>query len=388
MVDVAHDANVAALITFANGIEVTYQGTWAANRDSLDFNWRTDCARGIAVQADMFGALSFALRDDPAPTPVALPPHEPWISDATGLSAPSSRISSTAPRSNARAPITSKRSAWWRRLDRLGQEPDHNARHPAGRGAGMATPPNRHSPNREKEHRMRPITPLLWAGTASLALVCARLRPSPPKTPSSSDCRADITTFEPANISSRDNANIARHIFGTLYTISGDGAVTPDLAENLEISEDGLNYVYTLREGLTCHDGEALTAEDVAYTFNRAKDPANQFTGNTPGFVFSSIGFQSAEALDDRRVQINIERKNPIAFGLIAEVYVHCKDSYEKMTLDEAAANPVGSGPYRLASWTRGSEVVLEKVENPNSPANMQGSSGGSSPRHPPGRPN
>jgi peptide/nickel transport system substrate-binding protein len=42
------------------------------------------------------------------------------------------------------------------------------------------------------------------------------------------------------------------------------------------------------------------------------------------------------------------------------------------MSLDEAAANPIGSGPYRLASWTRGSEVVLEKVENPNSPANMQ----------------
>ena len=81
----AHDANVAALISFANGVEVTYQGTWAANRASLDFDWRTDCARGIAVQADMFGALSFALRDDPAPTPVALPPHEPWISDATGL---------------------------------------------------------------------------------------------------------------------------------------------------------------------------------------------------------------------------------------------------------------------------------------------------------------
>jgi predicted dehydrogenase len=81
----AHDANVAALITFANGVEVTYQGTWAANRASLDFNWRTDCARGIAVQADMFGALSFALRDDPEPTPVSLPPHEPWISDATGL---------------------------------------------------------------------------------------------------------------------------------------------------------------------------------------------------------------------------------------------------------------------------------------------------------------
>jgi predicted dehydrogenase len=81
----AHDANVSALITFANGVEVTYQGTWAANRNRLDFNWRTDCARGIATQADMFGALSFALRDDPHDTPVDLPPHTPWISDATAL---------------------------------------------------------------------------------------------------------------------------------------------------------------------------------------------------------------------------------------------------------------------------------------------------------------
>lgn len=81
----AHDANVAALFTLANGVEITYQGTWAANRNSLDFNWRTDCARGIAVQAGMFGDLSFALRDDPETTPVALPPHEPWVSDATAL---------------------------------------------------------------------------------------------------------------------------------------------------------------------------------------------------------------------------------------------------------------------------------------------------------------
>ena len=178
---------------------------------------------------------------------------------------------------------------------------------------------------------------------------------------------ADITTFEPAAISSRDNANIVRHIFGTLQSIGGDGSVSNDLAESLEISDDGLAYVYTLKEGLTCHDGEPLTAEDAAYSFNRAKDPKNAFTGNTPGFVFSSVGFQNAEALDDRRVQINIEQKNPIAFGLLAEVYIHCKDSYEKMSLDEAAANPVGSGSYRLAEWNRGSDVVLEKVKDPGS---------------------
>ncbi len=176
---------------------------------------------------------------------------------------------------------------------------------------------------------------------------------------------ADITTFEPAAISSRDNANIARHIFDTLFSIEGDGSVVPDLATELNISDDGLAYVYTIEEGRTCHDGEALTAEDVAYSFNRAKDPANAFTGNTPGFVFSSVGFVDAVALDDTHVQINIAAPNPIAFGLLAEVYIHCKDSYEAMTLDQAATTPVGSGSYKLASWTPGSEVVLEKVQDP-----------------------
>ncbi|WP_306117621.1 MULTISPECIES: ABC transporter substrate-binding protein [unclassified Roseitalea] len=219
---------------------------------------------------------------------------------------------------------------------------------------------------------MRRLGTLAAAGATGLLLCSTALAQQPDENTLVVGLSADITTFEPANISSRDNSNIARHIFGTLYTISGDGDVQPDLAEDLQISDDGLAYVYTLREGLTCHDGEALTAEDAAYSFNRAADPANNFTGNTPGFVFSSIGFDSAEALDEQRVQINIERKNPIAFGLIAEVFIHCKDSYEAMSLDEASANPIGSGPYRLASWDRGSQVVLEKVDDPNSPANME----------------
>lgn len=79
------DANVSALITFANGIEVTYQGTWAGNWNHLGFNWRTDCARGIAVQADMFGDLSYALRDDTDLTPVTLPETETWHDDAAAL---------------------------------------------------------------------------------------------------------------------------------------------------------------------------------------------------------------------------------------------------------------------------------------------------------------
>ncbi len=173
---------------------------------------------------------------------------------------------------------------------------------------------------------------------------------------------ADITTFDIAQVSERGNSNIMRHIFATLQTTQPDGSITGDLAESLEITPDGTGYIFTLKEGLTCHDGESLMAEDVAYTFNRARDPENRFTGNVPGFLFSGMQFEGAEALDDLRVQINIATPNPIAQGLMAEVMIHCKDAYEAMTLEEAAQNPVGSGRYQMVEWERGSRVVLERV--------------------------
>ena len=79
------DAVVAALITFTGGLHVTYHGTWAGNWQRMKFDWRTECLHGIAVQADMFGALGFARRDDTDLTPVMLPPEEPWVDDATAL---------------------------------------------------------------------------------------------------------------------------------------------------------------------------------------------------------------------------------------------------------------------------------------------------------------
>ncbi|WP_062013592.1 ABC transporter substrate-binding protein [Aureimonas sp. AU4] len=172
---------------------------------------------------------------------------------------------------------------------------------------------------------------------------------------------ADASTFDPDAIASRDNSNIAKHIFGTLYEVDPEGKIVPDLAESYTEAADGLSYTYKLKPGLTCEDGEALTAEDAAYSFNRAADPKNAFTGNTPGFVFTSIDFKSAEAVSDSEVKVNIGTKNPVSFGLIAEVFIHCKDSYEKMSLADAAAKPVASGPYRLVSWDRGSQVKLER---------------------------
>ncbi len=212
---------------------------------------------------------------------------------------------------------------------------------------------------------------LLIAGMAALMASSGLALAAPPADTLVMGISADASTFDPAAISSRDNSNIAKHIFGTLYEVNASGEIVPQMAESYTAAADGLSYTYKLKPGLTCEDGEAFTAEDVAYSFNRAANPENKFTGNTPGFVYSSIQFKGAEAVSDLEVKINLGRKNPVSFGLIAEVYLHCKDSYEKMSLQDAAAKPVSSGSYRLVSWERGSKITLEKRQDPGTFKNI-----------------
>jgi peptide/nickel transport system substrate-binding protein len=174
----------------------------------------------------------------------------------------------------------------------------------------------------------------------------------------------DASTLDPAQVSARNESNMLDNLFGTLYKIGADGKITPYFAKSYKVSDDGTKWVFSLNSGLTCQDGEALTADDVAYSFNRAADPAAKFTGNTPGFVYSSIQFKKATALSDLDVEIEIGRYTPIGLGMISEVYVHCKDSYSKMNANDAARKPVGSGPYKFVEWVKDDRIVFEKNSN------------------------
>lgn len=79
------DANVAAIITFDQGMIVNYQGTWQSGWAEPHFEWRTDCTAGVISQQHQFGELFYAKHNDPTLTPVELPPHEMWITETTGL---------------------------------------------------------------------------------------------------------------------------------------------------------------------------------------------------------------------------------------------------------------------------------------------------------------
>ncbi|MBP2549778.1 putative dehydrogenase [Neorhizobium galegae] len=81
----ADDANVSAIITFANGVVTEYQGTWQGNWSVPGFEWRHDCAEGVVIQKDQFGSLGFARRAEGALTEVPLPAYRQWIDDASAL---------------------------------------------------------------------------------------------------------------------------------------------------------------------------------------------------------------------------------------------------------------------------------------------------------------
>jgi predicted dehydrogenase len=81
----AHDSNVACLLTLEDGVEVSYLGTWTGGWDQLQFAWRTDCARGVIVQRELFADLALAHMADAELTPVPIAAARPFYDDTAAL---------------------------------------------------------------------------------------------------------------------------------------------------------------------------------------------------------------------------------------------------------------------------------------------------------------
>ena len=81
---------------------------------------------------------------------------------------------------------------------------------------------------------------------------------------------SDAITFDPGAQNDSYSANAMLQMYEGLVTLSQSNEVIPVLAENYEISSDGMNYVFYLRKGIKFHNGEELTADDVVFSFKKA----------------------------------------------------------------------------------------------------------------------
>jgi peptide/nickel transport system substrate-binding protein len=143
--------------------------------------------------------------------------------------------------------------------------------------------------------------------------------------------------------------------------VVGTAELEPALAESWTTSEDGLTYVFTIRSGVTFHDGTPLTAEAVAANFLRQIDENHPL--HTEGMTYVEILFGDVESIEATgELELSITLTRPIIL-LPAKLSLFAAGIASPTALEELgpdySTNPSGTGPFRFDSWTRDVEVVF-----------------------------
>ena len=186
---------------------------------------------------------------------------------------------------------------------------------------------------------------------------------------------AEAPTLDPSITATLETSRISAQILEPLILADPDtGAALPHLAESWSVSDDGLEYVFTLREGVIFHDGTDLTADAVGRNFERwlRNTRAEQVSQTTYQTIFRSTTpegeprdsiYQGWEARDERTFILRIADRHPPllkaltqpAFGIGSPAAFEDEPSY----LD----SPVGTGPFRMDGHDGGT-VVLRRFED------------------------
>lgn len=152
---------------------------------------------------------------------------------------------------------------------------------------------------------------------------------------------------------------INEQLYSTLLGRDADGEIVPGLAESYETPDD-TTYVFHLREGLKFSNGHALTAEDVAYSFMRMKDPD---TASPWKSIYDRI--EKIETPDDLTVTFTMtEPFGPFLSYASYGVYGAIVDQEVVEEAGDLQLTSAGAGPFMLAEYNPGQNIILEA--NPN----------------------
>jgi len=189
----------------------------------------------------------------------------------------------------------------------------------------------------------------------------------------------DVSTLDPAIGYDWQNWSIIKSLFDGLMDYEpGTTNLRPELAENYSISDDGMVFTFTLRQGVKFHNGRELVADDVKYSIERVVNPQTQSPG--AGFFSPIIGFEEASngevehlagitVVDPYTIRLELSRPDATFLHVLALNFAHIvpREEVEKYGAD-FGRNPVGSGAFKMSEWTLGQRVVLERFEDYHRP--------------------
>lgn len=193
------------------------------------------------------------------------------------------------------------------------------------------------------------------------------------------------STMDPALVGDSLNHFFVTHVFSGLVRFHSNLSVTPDLAETWDVDETGTVYTFTLREGITFHDGTPITAEDFKYSMERASDP-ELHSDTAPLYLGDIVGMgeklegeaeevEGVEVVDERTLRITIDAPKryflaKLSYPTSAVVDRRAVEEFGDEWWKTESIN--GSGPYAMDRWDPGQVVVLRRYDDYHTPANLK----------------
>jgi peptide/nickel transport system substrate-binding protein len=170
---------------------------------------------------------------------------------------------------------------------------------------------------------------------------------------------AQPPTLDPLVTTAVATRDVSRHIFESLLTLNGNFEIEPMLAEKYVVSEDGKKITFTLRKGISYHNGEEMTADDVVASMNRWKEETS----------LGKAYFEKAEfkKVDDNTVVLNLEERLFTALHMLADpgqVAAIVPRTTLESTTAEGLKEYIGTGPYKFVEWKSDQYIHLEKFDD------------------------